>query len=202
MHIRRTVTTVGLAMLCSAAPHVVTAAQSTPPRLANAAGQAPVNEDARILQDFKTRLDRYLAIHRTVAKQVPPLKETNAPEQILAAQAAFGDKLREARADAKHGDIFSPEIQQKFRHLLAPRLQGEAGQDAKRVLKDDAPAAVPLEVNAKYPASATLPTMPAKLLVNLPKLPEELEYRIVNKDLILRDVKGDIIVDFITNAIP
>ena len=51
-------------------------------------------------------------------------------------------------------------------------------------------------------AAATLPTMPAKLLLNLPTLPKELEYRIVKKDLILRDVKGDIIVDFIPNAIP
>lgn len=202
MLIRRTVMMVGFAMLCSAAPDVAMAAQPAPRGVATPAAQAPVNEDARILQDFKERLDRYLSVHRAVAKDAPPLKQTNDPEQILAAQAAFGEQLRQTRSEAKHGDIFSPEIQQKFRQLLAPKLKGEAGQDAKKVLKDDAPAAVPLKVNAKYPPNATLPTMPAKLLLNLPTLPEEVEYRIVNKDLILRDVKGDIIVDFIPNAIP
>ena len=56
-------------------------------------------------------------------------------------------------------------------------------------------------MNAKYPSSAPLPTVPANLLLNLPTLPKELDYRIVNKDLILRDVDADIIVDFMQNAI-
>jgi hypothetical protein len=37
--------------------------------------------------------------------------------------------------------------------------------------------------------------------MSLPKLPEELEYRIVDKNLILRDVQANIIVDFIRTAI-
>jgi hypothetical protein len=35
------------------------------------------------------------------------------------------------------------------------------------------------------------------LLDVLPRLPEELEYRFVGRDLILRDVKANLIVDFI-----
>jgi hypothetical protein len=35
----------------------------------------------------------------------------------------------------------------------------------------------------------------------LPQLPEDVEYRIVGKTLILRDVDANIIVDFIPNAI-
>jgi hypothetical protein len=68
-------------------------------------------------------------------------------------------------------------------------------------LKDDAPAAVPLKVNAKYPEGAPLPTVPADLLANLPTLPTEVEYRIIGKHLILRDTEADIIVDYIPNAI-
>ena len=44
----------------------------------------------------------------------------------------------------------------------------------------------PFKVNAKYPEGASLPTVPANLLVNLPTLPEPLQYRIVEKHLILR----------------
>jgi hypothetical protein len=56
-------------------------------------------------------------------------------------------------------------------------------------------------VNAKYPDSAPLPTVPPNLLAALPKLPEGLEFRIINKDLILLDVDANLIVDFIRAAI-
>jgi hypothetical protein len=60
---------------------------------------------------------------------------------------------------------------------------------------------VQLNVNQPYPEGAPLPTMPANLLANLPRLPEDLEYRIVDRHLILRDVDANIIVDFVPNAI-
>jgi len=60
---------------------------------------------------------------------------------------------------------------------------------------------VPLKVNATYPEGNPLPTTPPNVLQNLPKLPEQLEYRIWNKNLIIRDVQANIIVDFIPNAI-
>jgi hypothetical protein len=37
--------------------------------------------------------------------------------------------------------------------------------------------------------------------MNLPKLPTELDYRIVGKHLILRDTGADLIVDFMLNAV-
>ena len=37
--------------------------------------------------------------------------------------------------------------------------------------------------------------------MNLPNLPEQLEYRIVGKNLIIRDVEANIVVDFVPNAI-
>ena len=39
--------------------------------------------------------------------------------------------------------------------------------------------------------------MPPSILLNLPKLPEELEYRFVGPHLILHDVNANLIVDFI-----
>jgi hypothetical protein len=38
--------------------------------------------------------------------------------------------------------------------------------------------------------------MPPLLLAELPPLPEEVEYRFVGSDLILRDVQASLIVDF------
>jgi hypothetical protein len=46
-----------------------------------------------------------------------------------------------------------------------------------------------------------LSTMPPSLLLNLPKLPEGLEYRFVGRNLILYDSKANLIVDILRNAI-
>jgi hypothetical protein len=159
------------------------------------------NPLAFLLKDYKERVDAYLKIHNEATKSAPPLKETDEPADIKNAQDALAARIRERRADARQGDILTPEIAKHFRTLLSPELKGEDGRDAKKILKDDAPVAVPLKVNAKYPSSAPLPTVPANLLLSLPTLPKELDYRIVNKNLILRDVDADIIVDFMQNAI-
>ena len=49
--------------------------------------------------------------------------------------------------------------------------------------------------------SEPLATTPANLLANLPQLPMDVEYRIVGRHLLLRDVDANIIVDFIYNAL-
>ena len=124
-------------------------------------------------------------------------------EQVNAQKDALAAKVQAARAGAKQGDIFTPEMRPVFRRLLAPELKGEDGRDAKTVIKDDAPApgTVPFKVNAKYPEGQPIPTMPANLLLNLPRLPEPLEYRVVGQHLLLLDTASDLIVDYILNVI-
>ena len=60
---------------------------------------------------------------------------------------------------------------------------------------------VAFKVNAKYPEGQPKPTMPANLLLNLPPLPEPLEYRVVGQHLLLLDTAADLIVDYILNVI-
>jgi len=91
-------------------------------------------------------------------------------------------------------------------------VQGTSGRavkaDVKEELKENAEERteeggkpVVLKVNATYPSDTPLPTTPPQVLMNLPKLPEQLEYRIIGKNLIIRDVEANIIVDFVPNAI-
>lgn len=168
-----------------------------------AATRAGANPDAAVLQDFKTRVDRYVALHKEAANGAAKLKETDEPAEIAKSQDALAARIRVARADAKHGDIFTAEVRHAFRRLLAPEMKGEEGRDAKAVMKDDAPApsAIPFKVNAKYPEGQPLPTVPPSVLLNLPKLPEPLEYRIIGRHLVLLDSDADLIVDYIPNAI-
>jgi hypothetical protein len=163
--------------------------------------QTNVNPDAQILADFKSRIDAYMKLHKKLEKESPPLKETNDPAKIRASQDVMGKKIQEARKTAKPGDIFTPEVRQLFRRLMYPETKGKEGAEVKASIRDDAPKGVPLKVNAIYPEGLPLPTVPPSLLAALPKLPEDLEYRIINKDLILRDVHANVIVDYIPNAI-
>jgi hypothetical protein len=180
---------------------VVSLASTTPAVAAQQKPDVPPNADAVTLQDFKTRLDSYITLRNKVAKDLPPLKETENAANIKAKQDALGKAIAAARSTAQPGDIFTPEIRDRFRKLLAPELKGEDGRDAKSIVKDDAPTAIPFKVNAAYPEGAPLPTVPANLLLNVPTLPKQVEYRIIGKHLILRDTEANIIVDYIPNVI-
>jgi hypothetical protein len=181
----------------------------TPTEAAQQAGAAKtstdpaVNPDAAVMADFKARVDKYAELHKDLAKGAAAQKDNRTPEQIEAQKAALTAKIQAARAGAKQGDIFAPETRPVFRKLLAPEMKGEDGRDAKAVMKDDAPApgTVAFKVNAKYPEAEPKPTMPANLLLNLPKLPEPLEYRVVGQHLLLLDTASDLIVDYILNVI-
>lgn len=160
-----------------------------------------VNPDAKTLQDFQARVEKYQDLHKSAARKGPSLKETGDPAKITQAQDAIASNIRAARKDARAGDIFTPEIRQVFRRLMYPELKGPEGVETKETIKEDAPSAVRLVVNATYPSEQPLPTVPPNLLASLPRLPENLEYRFVGKTLILRDVDANLIVDFIPNAI-
>lgn len=169
--------------------------------VAAAAQERAVNPDAQVLADFKKRVDAYMDVHKRARTEAPRLKPTDNPEDIRAARQSLAEGIRTARAGAKPGDIFTPETAQIFRRLLTPETTGREGAQTKKAMEEDAPAAVPLKVNAAYPEGKPLPTVPPNVLATLPQLPEELEYRFVHKDLILRDVPANLIVDFIPKAI-
>lgn len=167
-------------------------------------GQAPkVNPDALVLQDFNKRIQAYMELHNRLEKKAPPLKTTEDPAKIKASQHGLAAAIKAERAGAKQGEIFTPEIAALLRRLMYPEVQGEQGAQTKKALKEDAPAPkeVPVKVNAIYPDAAPLPSVPPNLLASLPKLPEDLEYRVIGRDLILRDVHANLIVDFLPKAI-
>jgi uncharacterized protein YicC (UPF0701 family) len=171
-----------------------TAAQSAAPK---------TNPDAELLVDFKKRIDDYMALHNKLEKEAPPLKETKDPAKINASQDVLAMKLREARKDARQGDIFTPEIRQLFRRLMYPEVKGPEGRETKAAIAEESHElkTVTLKVNAKYPDTAPLMTVPPNILAALPKLPEDLEYRFVNRNMILLDTHANLIVDFVPNAI-
>ena len=114
-------------------------------------------------------------------------------------------KIRSARSSVKRGDIFTPATEAMFRRLLRPQVTGTSdAADNKAIIKDDAPKPqeVPFKVNGEYPKDAPLSTVPPDVLKSLPPLPENLQYRFVGRHLILYCTRGNLIVDYMLNAMP
>ena len=165
-----------------------------------------VNSDAGLLADFKKRVDDYAKLREKAAAAAPvELQEKSKPADISSAEKSMAQRVRDARVGAKAGDIFTPATQAMFRRMLRPPLgKGADAADNKATIKEDAPAAkeVPFKVNAEYPKEVALSTVPPDVLLTLPPLPEDVQYRFAGKHLLLFDAKANIIIDFMLNAIP
>jgi hypothetical protein len=164
-----------------------------------------VNPDAGLMAEFKAKVDAYEDLRKDLQRKAPPLKETDDPAKIALAEKTLAQQVRAARANAKRGDIFTPATEAMFRRLLRPQVTGtKDATDNKAIIKDDAPKAgeVPFKVNGEYPKEAPLSTVPPDVLKALPPLPENLEYRFAGRHLLLYCSRGNLIVDYMLNAMP
>jgi hypothetical protein len=168
----------------------------------SAARQAPaVNPTGAAVLAFKQRLDDYVKVHKRADAQVPSLSETSDPAKISQREVALGEAIRALRAGAKPGDVFCEEVRPVLIKAVREDFAERSVTDRKAIVHE-LPANLPLTVNMTYPSKLPLATVPAKLLRALPDLPPELEYRIVGRHLILRDVKANIVVDFVRDVVP
>jgi hypothetical protein len=165
---------------------------------AYAAQNPPTNPDAQVLQDFKARVDKYVELRKKADDDAPPMKKTDDPAELRTAQQGLAERIGAARTPAQQGDIFTPEIAAKFKKLLRPEVKDYG---TKATIKDDNPGTMPFKVNGPYPSKEPLSTVPPNVLASLPPLPKDIEYRFVNKHLILRDARANLIIDYIPNAI-
>ena len=160
--------------------------------------------DAKVIADFKAKVDAYDALRKDLAKKAPPLKKSDDQAEIEFAEKALAQQIKIARAGAKAGDIFTPATQRVFKRLLNPTLKGDEGAENKIVLKEDRPPAakITFAVNTEYPKDQPLSTVPPDLLQALPPLPEAVQYRFAGKHLLLYCTHGNLIVDYMLNALP
>lgn len=168
-----------------------------------ATAQETVNRESPVLKDFEKRVADYVKLHRLAMSEIHGLKPTASPEKIEQHEHLLAGRIRELRRDAARGSVFTPEISAEFGRLIAGTMQGPEARRIRESLSHAAPVRLrALRVNESYPSTAPLQSTPPSLLLNLPRLPPEVEYRVVGNDLVLRDVEANLIVDFITNAIP
>jgi hypothetical protein len=161
------------------------------------------NPNAAAIAEFTKRVDEYVALHKKLEATIPSLPKEATPQQIDQHQRALGRLIAQARANAKRGDIFTPEMERIARKLLNDIFRGPGGAQMKReVFEEYGQRNIVPKVNGRYPDEVPLSTVPPGVLAGLPRLPEELEYRFVGTSLILLDPHAHIIADFIERAIP
>jgi hypothetical protein len=167
-----------------------------------AAGQQPANPDAVTQADFDKRVTEYVKLHKSLESKLPKLKPTPSPEEISHHEHELREKIRHERRAIAPGNIFTPQIAAEFRRLIGIAMQGAGAARVEQSLKNAEPVQLRLTVNSAYPAGVPLQSTPPTLLLNLPKLPQEVAYRVVDHELVLLDVKANLVVDFMTYAIP
>jgi hypothetical protein len=152
--------------------------------------------------EFVVRANQYADLHRVLAAALGPEEMCSDPEQLQRGASDLAAAIREARSAARIGDIFTAGAATFFRDTIAaaartryqvPTLLDEMDEEGR-------PGMMALEVNGAFPWMAGN-LMPPMLLQSLPALPEELEYRFVGPALVLLDVRANLIVDVLENAL-
>ncbi len=162
-------------------------------------GATPMDSVAVTL--FQDRIAEYVTLrhqstHWLSLKGVDP----DASDGV-AFRRALADTIRLARRRAQPGNIFHSAIAPAILQLLRSELAARQPEE-RRAIFAEVPRVLTLRVNDRYPAGDPVATMPAGLLLLLPPLPPELQYRFLGRTLILLDVDANLVVDVLPYSLP
>lgn len=180
-------------VLCAVAVLIApVAAQQPPPRVAGAPAAA---------QTLQQRLGAYLVLRADLARKLEPLTPSLDASELAARQRRLADAIRAARAGARPGDLIPAAASQVIQAVIADDFKRRTAAAERATFSEVPGARLPL-INRTYPASAALATVPPLLLMNLPRLPDNLQYRFYGRHLLLLDGDVQIILDYIPNVLP
>ena len=162
--------------------------------------QGRTNGDA--LKAFEQSVHDYMTVHRAVEHQLPALAVTDDARAIDLAVTMRAAGIRLARATARQGDVFAPDIARVFRARITKALESDDYLVADLLLPpdEDGDTPPPPVVNGTFAWRMAIAT-PACVLATLPSLPEDLQYRFVGRDLVLVDIEANLIVDVLPDVL-
>ena len=183
---------------------VVLGAMFASPLLWASGPQAAASPSAEVaaIKQFDDAIAQYMALRRRLGSEVSgPVKDSSS-SQLTNASDALAGAIQRARKDAKAGSIFTEPAAAVIKRRIADAVRIEKLEVALAGIDDDGDAPASPTVHQRLPVSAQMATMPSALLKVLPPLPKELEYRIVGRHLVLRDVDASLLLDYISAAVP
>ena len=152
--------------------------------------------DIETTAEFLRRVQDYDALRARLEVGLPPLVVTTNADEIESFEHCLAERLRHARGK-RRGQLFTPPMEGQLKRMLAAR----ADESTIAAIMDDNPGEFDVDVNETYKKKYALATMPVNILLQLPDLPKDLEYRFVGRHLILRDARANMIIDEIPYAI-
>ena len=177
------------------------------PPAAGRGPRTPVRMPADEAKEFLDEVEDYVELRRRARADLPTLKDDAEPEEVTAYAKQLTVNIAARRKGAKPGDVFKPKIAAAFRRICRDELS-RSPHERKVVLTEGNPTGdeerigVPrVAVNAQYIPASPLSTVPPTLLMALPPLPDQVEYRFIGRSLILRDTVANLIIDFVPNAV-
>ena len=190
----RTLTTIAVVGLIVISPSLPLAAG---PQVAAAA-----SAEAAAIRQFDEAIGKYMALRRKLRSEVAgPVKDSSS-SQVTNASDALAGAIQRARKDAHVGSLFNAPVATVIKGRITDAVRTEKLVSVLAEIDDEGKAGLAPKVHLRLPVSAQMATMPASLLNVLPPLPKELEYRILGRYLVLRDVDASLILDYIPDAVP
>ena len=156
------------------------------------------------IRQFESRVAAYVALHRSVERFVPTPRVFTDSAEAENVRGAMMQAMQAMRAAANEGDVFVAEAAPELRRRIANGLL-TAKVDPRDLLEEmqdtTLPGARPPVVNETF-SWALGHLMPPQVLMALPTLPDEVEYRLVDRDLVLIDLHANLVVDVLREALP
>jgi hypothetical protein len=162
----------------------------------------PDARQAAAFAEFRAQVQSYADLLNLAALTTPGQRVSGDPGEIRRRTDALAAAIRTVRAGARQGDIFAPGIAAAFRAAIGTGCQEDYAELLASVTEElESPLPAPA-IHARWPMGVPVPTMPPDLLAVLPALPAGLQYRFMNRDLVLIDIDANLIIDFVPDAIP
>jgi hypothetical protein len=153
--------------------------------------------------DFGHQVSHYMRLRTQAAAGLPPERTFADPAEMLKARTALRAAIGAARPHARPGDILGGCSAHMLRRIVIVALAGsqlDPVELVRRLNADRYSGAKRPVVNGKFDWRLGAWMWPA-LLRDLPRLPDPLEYRIVDDDLVLVDVGASLVVDILDDAL-
>ena len=158
--------------------------------------------DAAAIKQFDDAIAKYMALRQTLRGEASgPVKNSSSTELNDASDVLAGS-IQRARRDARVGSIVNKSVAVLIKRRIAEAVRTEHLVPALADIDDEGTAGPSPKLHLRLPVTAQMATMPPALLNVLPPLPKELEYRILGRYLVIRDVDASLIIDYIPMAVP
>ena len=156
----------------------------------------------QVIAVFQERAEEYEKLREKMEAKLPKLKKEASAEEIEKHETALQELVRTARAGAKPGDVFVPQMAEYIRATIRDEFKGKERQELRKTVLEADTKGVPLRVNYPYPEAKEFAEVPPTLLLRLPELPKHLKYRFARRHMLLVDSENGLILDYLIDILP